>query len=370
MSNKIEESASMVVAALANQLKADGVDVVSLSIGDTHFPLDRALQAGISEAMSTNRTHYSLAQGEMDLRNAVSRSYKGTYLSDEIIISHGVKNGLYSYFLATERQSVCAIEPAWLGYKGLCRLAGKNYYGVNRYQNNWLESLKDSEFDILIICNPNNPDGYVYRDSELQTILEIVKDKGAELLIDEIYKFFSYDHAVDSMARFRGLKNVVLFDGFSKSHAMTGLRVGYIASKNESLCQQIIKVQQNTITCVNTISQYGLSQINELDRVVSGYAAYYEKNRSLVSEIIPELLPFTPAGGFYYFFDLGLLGIKLDAKDFCTGLLEHEAVALIPGGAYGSGFDDYVRLSFCVDTEELKKGLNRLNSYIEKCKEL
>jgi aspartate/methionine/tyrosine aminotransferase len=368
MNGKLEDSASMEVAALANKLKVDGVDVVSLAIGDTHFRLSSEIQERIKDAMLLNLTHYSLAQGEVELREGISKSYGNAYSSDEIVITHGVKNGLYSYLLATERSRVCAIEPAWLGYKGLCTLARKEYIGLNRKSENWIERLSKLDFDILLLCSPNNPDGYVYSNEELEKIYTIASSKGAEIVLDEIYKSFVYGKTISGVSSFHGNDRVVLLDGFSKSHAATGLRVGYLATKDRLLCREIVKIQQNAITCVNTISQHGLRDFGELDQVVEGYIQYYSKNRSLVAEYLPEMRNFEPQGGFYYFFDLRKFGIELSAKEFCKGLLASVAVALIPGDAYGTGFDTYVRLSFCVDTADLTKGLIRLKKHIEKCK--
>lgn len=361
--NNLPKSASMEVSAQAKALAASGIDIISLSIGDTHFPLPDFVQNRIQTAMESELTHYASAQGEHELRVSLCNYYKGAYEPEEFVITHGVKNGMMGYLMATAAQQILVVEPAWLGYEGLCILAGKSYKGLAHAVPDFTGQLKAQDFDALILCSPNNPDGHIFSEALLEEIYEICRSKNADLLIDEIYRMYDYSTG-PGCATLHGREGVVVFNGFSKSHAATGLRLGFFASKKPSDIANVVKIQQNSITCPSTITQHGFVNFADGSEEVLKFKEYYAENKVLVKEIIPELALFEPQGGFYYFIDLKRLGINRSAVEFCTLALQLIQVAFVPGDAYGTGFENYFRLSFCVDREELREGLNRLKKMI------
>lgn len=366
MSFKIDElpkSASMEMSALAKQLKAEGKSIISLSIGDTHFPLINAVSEKIASAIQNNHTHYSNAQGELELRESIAEYYGFVYSPDEIVITHGVKNGMLGFLMAQPFKKVAVLEPAWLGYEGLCVMTEKEVQGINIYSPDFMRQIEQADFEALILCAPNNPDGTIFSAQQLENIYKICREKNAILMLDEIYKEYTYDGTVSNDLLY-GKEGVVVFNGFSKSHAATGLRIGYFLSKDPAHISGVVKVQQNAITCPSVPTQHGFVKFENVSQEVATFRNYYQGNREVVKEVIPQLGIFEPAGGFYYFIDLQKLGVELTDVEFCKKALNEVGVALVPGSAYGKNLEHYVRLSFCIDREELKEGLNRLKTLI------
>jgi aspartate/methionine/tyrosine aminotransferase len=144
---------------------------------------------------------------------------------------------------------------------------------------------------------------------------------------------------------------------------MTGFRIGYMLVKDEGIRKSISALNQNTITCAPAISQYlSLGYVEAMPEVAK-FSEYYLENRSLVLEVFPEWEAFAPDGGFYFFVNLAIYGIE-DAGTFCTACLKKAHVALVPGSAYGTGFDSWMRLSFSLDRDQLRKALNALRQFI------
>jgi aspartate/methionine/tyrosine aminotransferase len=156
---------------------------------------------------------------------------------------------------------------------------------------------------------------------------------------------------------------LIIGNGFSKSHAITGFRVGYLLCNDQALKNRMLTMQQNLATCVPASSQYALVDAHLADTEIAENAAYYKLNRNLVIDIFPEWEPYKPQGGFYYFIDLQLYGIT-DAQQFCEKLLYDTGIAVVPGAAYGKGFDSYSRLSFSFDNKLLEEALMKLKNYL------
>lgn len=350
----------MEVSKLAKKLSSEGKEIVNLSLGDTHFKMSDFLKGKIFEGIELGFTHYDKALGLDVLKNNIADAYK--VLPSNVVVSNGVKNVLYSFLLTQSNKKVGVLEPAWLGYKGICHLTNTNYIPISYKKNNFLKNLEATEFDHLIICSPNNPDGKVFSVKEIDSMMQIIKRKNATLILDEIYKDFIYEgnHCFE---KYYGDKNVITLNGFSKSHAVTGLRVGFGIIHSKSTLDLINRIQQNIFTCSNTVSQYALSFFRENTKVVGEYKSYYEDNRDYVLKELPELYRFKPNGGFYFFFPPSIFGIIENAQEFCKNVLNKIGVALIPGEAYGLGSKEYVRMSFCVDKSELIKGVKKLKTY-------
>lgn len=364
--NTLKPSASMSISKMAEALKKKGETVYSLSIGDTHFPPPKLIRNRLINAVQDGKTHYTEAQGVFEFREVISAYYDEIYSPDEIIISSGLKEALYILLLSLAVKKVCVLEPAWLGYQATCVLTGKECISINYYDPNWLSHLKAIDFDAVLICSPNNPDGKIFDRSTALLLKEIIQQKNAYIIIDEIYRIYDYrDEVTNAMKIFYGEDKAIIANGLSKSHAMTGLRIGFLLSTNKALISRMIMVQQNLSTCANSLGQYaGIGFTEALDDVTE-YKNYYKQNRDIVIQSIPELKPFLPDGGFYFFFDLKVFK-KQDADEFCKKLLIEEKIGLVPGSAYGKSFTDWVRLSFSIDKEQLKKALIKLNRYLKK----
>jgi aspartate/methionine/tyrosine aminotransferase len=316
-------------------------------------------------AIENGKTHYTEAKGLYEFRKKIAEHYNDLFNPDEIIISSGLKEALYVLLLSLDTKTVCVLEPAWLGYQATCILAEKEYKPISLYDDLWIERLAETEFDTLLICSPNNPDGKVFDESTIRVIKSIVEQKDAYLIIDEIYNQYMYiDNISGNVKYLYDYPKVIIANGLSKSHAMTGIRIGYLLTHCSDLMTRMILVQQNLSTCPTSIGQY--AGVNFIDALVEvkNFHEYYKINRSIVVEMIPELKQFIPDGGFYYFFDLKKFG-RSNGDLFCNEILETEKRALVPGSAYGQSFEDWVRLSFSVEREYLKVALVKLNNFLK-----
>lgn len=354
----------MSVAKKAADMSKAGEIVFSLSIGDSHFSPPDIMCKSMISAIENGKTHYTEATGVYEFRKKIAEYYNDLFTPEEIIVSSGLKEALYVLLLSLDAKTICVLEPAWLGYQATCLLAEKKYEPISLYDDLWLRKLAETEFDALLICTPNNPDGKVFEESTIRTIKSIVEKKNAYLIIDEIYNQYIYsDNISENIKNLYDYPKVIIANGLSKSHAMTGIRIGYLLTHCSDLMKRMVLVQQNLSTCPNSIGQYaGIHFIDALVEV-SNFREYYKINRSIVVDVIPQLKQFIPDGGFYFFFDLKKFE-KSNGDSFCNEILETEKIALVPGSAYGQTFQDWVRLSFSVDREYLKAALIKLNQFL------
>lgn len=362
----MKESASMEITRIAKSYSSQGFKVFTLSIGDTHFGLPEPIKLRLKKALQDNHTHYLDSKGLPDLRKDIAQfEFQGAYSPDEILIVPGVKQGLYYFLNAIEGKKIAILEPAWLGYHAICKIAGKEIIPINIKIQGWLNKLSTISFDALVVCTPNNPDGTVFSETEIKQLASYCDKNQACLIFDEIYAEYSFGQSVKSILKpYYSGKNVVVINGFSKAYAATGLRIGYVATHNPVWSKRMNAIHQNTATCTNSLAQFAFLNYPESHSIVQQYASYYRENRDLVCEIIPELENIKPQGGFYFFIDLNLFGIS-DAEEFSRKILTEIKIALVPGSAYGTGFDSYVRLSYSLDRDELREGIIMLKKYLQ-----
>ena len=360
--SKLELSASMEITRIANVKKQNGEEVYTLSIGDTHFTLPKSISKRLTKLPELS-THYSSGQGIFELRESISKVYDNYHPKDVLIVP-GLKQGLYYALEAINKNKLVVLEPAWLGYKATATLSGYDYLGINSYQKNWLSKLSTVDIDVLLLCEPNNPDGKIYSKDTLFKIKAIVEQKKSWLIIDNIYQRFSYDNNVSEIINlFKDYPKLIIGNGFSKSHAMTGFRLGYLLSKDPTLIDIMTKIQQNLATCPSTFAQYLLTP-NIHPPEIAVFSEYYTTNRVEVLNVFPEWEEFLPKGGFYFFVNLSIYGIK-DAEKFCLYAINHHGIAMVPGIAYGEDFSSYIRISFSIERSLLIKGLRKLKEIIK-----
>ena len=357
----LKPSASMEVTRIAGELKKQGRKVYPLSAGDTHFPPPKSIIDRLDQ-LPVAYSHYTNAEGIDDLRVQIAQHYEG-YNASDVVIVPGLKQGLYYALEALQLKSLCILEPAWLGYEATAILANYNTVCINTYKTDWKIKLQSTAFDVIIICSPNNPDGNIMTHDDIEAIINACTKNKAWIITDFIYDKYLYKGDIESHKPLLSYPSLIIGNGYSKSHAVTGFRAGYLICNDTSVNKRIVTLQQNLATCVPAISQYALLNADDANEEISQNAAYYSKNKELILEIFPEWQPFEPQGGFYFFIDLSIYGIQ-DGKEFCEKLLTKTGVALVPGAAYGQGFESYVRLSFSIDKEVLKEGLIAMKNYL------
>lgn len=348
---------------MAKAIKDEGRLVYTLSIGDTHFSLPKSLSDELQNLPEAS-SHYGPAQGLLNLRESLAQRYS-RYQTDEVVIVPGLKQGFFYALESIEATKVAVLEPSWLGYQATCTLVGCDYIPVNMHMSNWLDTFRELDFDTFMLCSPNNPDGSILSESDILEIREIIESKNAWVLLDVIYERYAYDgiDMFDTLEPLLSYPKVIIGNGFSKSHAMTGYRVGYLLIKDQNVLSNVLKIQQNLATCTSSHAQHLLS-LNPDPKEIRSFAEYYQLNRETVLGIFPEWSKYKPKGGFYFFVDLSIYGIS-DASEFCLKALEKDGIAMVPGAAYGTGFDSYVRISFSLDRTELEEALNKLKNVIK-----
>lgn len=358
---KIAPSASMEVTRIAKEMRREGKEVFTLSIGDTHFSPPEAIQKRL-QTLPADYSHYTDGDGIPELRAVIAELYPG-YEAQDVVLVPGLKQGLFYLMSVLPISRVLLPEPAWLGYHTIVNLAGKEFTALNLYEDRWTDQMANADFDAMLVCHPNNPDGKMFSPEELRLIRQAAEKNRAWIITDEIYAAYTYTEGGDIASAFEGYERLIRCNGMSKSHAMTGFRIGYMLVKDASVRKSISALNQNTITCTPAISQYLSLGYAEALPEVATFSAYYRENRALVLEHFPEWAPYAPDGGFYFFVNLAGYGIQ-DAGAFCTECLKKAHVALVPGSAYGTGFDSWVRLSFSLDREQLRKALLALRKFI------
>lgn len=351
---------------IANEI--DGV--IKLTIGELDFNTPDDVKTAAINAIKENKTRYTKNAGIDELRTAISKQYDSLYTEEEIILTVGTTEALSILIQAVIEQGddVMIPTPGYVGYEPLIHLQQGTVSYLDMTKTDFkitkesLENQYHSKVKMMIITNPNNPTGQVLSRTEMDTIAEFVSHHDILLVADEIYSetseeftsFSSYDLLKD---------NLIILNGFSKSHAMTGFRIGYLlAPKNLAL--ELIKIHQYNVTSTSTISQY--AALRAMDSPTDYLKETLKHRRELVLNCLDKLsLNYVPpSGAFYVFFDIS--STSLNSEEFCLKFLKEHKVALIPGQYFLGNHDTYVRLSYAVDEASLLKALQQLEIFIKK----
>ena len=364
-------------------LKAEGKPLISLSVGEPDFPTPAPIREAAKKALDDGWTHYGSNRGAPGLRKIIAEQLeKSTGVSYdpawEIIVACGGAEALNNTILAFvgKGDEVIIPTPAFVSYKNLTILAG----GVPVLIP--LDPEKDFQPDpeeiarhitprtkMIILNNPNNPTGAVYKREVLEKIAELAVRNDLLMLSDEMYSRLVYDGTeFVSMASFPGMKErTIIVNGFSKTYAMTGWRLGYLAAP-KALADVIIKVHQYSTTCSPTFIQMGLAEAledpeteKETCAMIERFAARRKLLLSLVSEV-PKVRAVRPVGAFYLMLDVS--GTGLDGMTFAMRLLEEKYVATVPAVGLDEASGRFIRISYAAAEENLKEGIARMKEFV------
>lgn len=357
-------------------------DVINFTIGDPDIPTPTGIVDAAYEAIKNGRTHYSANLGIDQLRRAIAENIKKehdcSYSDDEIIITIGAMEALYLSLMATvdSGDEVIIFAPYWKNYENMVRLCGGKAVIVKSCQKyGFIPQIKDVENAItdktrvIIINSPNNPTGVIYEKSFLFRIIELAKEKSIIIISDEVYRSIIFtDEAPSSIIEFPDIKkNAILINSMSKAFAMTGWRVGYAAGDKEVIKAMMV-FQQNMANCAPTPSQYAAFEaVSHLKKYSNEVCTVFRKRRDVFMEEINKISKLSIQkcnATFYSFIDVSETG--MDGERFAYELLEKEHVAVIPGIAFGKGYENYVRIAFTLDEEKIRIGINRLAEFIDK----
>lgn len=371
--DKVRESATIAVADRAKQLRAEGVDVVDLSGGDPQFDTPAHIVTEAINAIRRGDTHYAPSRGIPALLKAVQRKLaddNGVECGlDEIIVTPGGKHAIYSTLVATVEagDQVILLSPAWVSYEPSVRLAGGEpvYAPLQadefRITPEVLRSVDAPRAKVLIFNTPNNPTGRVATREEIEAVAEFAEERDLLVISDELYEKLLYDGREHiSLASLPGMRDrTVTVNGVSKSYAMTGWRLGYLAAPR-ALTSQILKVHQHSVTTAATFTQAAaVAALEGPQGVVAEMLAEYDRNRALVVKALNSLpgvnCP-TPEGAFYAFPKVD----SADSLEYAQCLLDGAGVALTPGVAFGPTGEGRVRISFATSPALLENAFERM----------
>ncbi|MDY4720342.1 pyridoxal phosphate-dependent aminotransferase [Clostridium paraputrificum] len=388
----ITPSITLAITAKAKELKGAGVDVVSFGAGEPDFNTPKNIMEAAIKSMEEGKTKYTPTSGIIELREAICKKLKEDnnlhYNSNQIIVSTGAKQCLADAFMAilNPGDEVIVPIPYWVSYPELIKLAdGMPVFVEGKEENDYkytLESLNkvvNNNTKAIIINSPNNPTGTVYSIEELKEIAEFAKKHDLIIISDEIYEKLIYDgkkHVSVASLSEDAYNRTIVINGFSKSYAMTGWRLGYAAG-NAEVIKLMTSVQSHVTSNANSIAQYaGVEALNGPKDEIEKMVGKFEERRNLMIDRIKNITGLSvirPEGAFYVMINLeDYLGKSINENvinnsvDFSRELLEHEKVAVIPGSAFG--LDKYIRLSYATSEELILKGLDRIESFLNKLK--
>ena len=388
----ITPSITLAITAKAKELKGAGVDVVSFGAGEPDFNTPKNIMDAAIKSMEEGKTKYTPTSGIIELREAICKKLKEdnnlSYNSNQIIVSTGAKQCLADAFMAilNPGDEVIVPIPYWVSYPELIKLAdGVPVFVEGKEENDYkytLESLNKVVNDntkAIIINSPNNPTGTVYSIDELKEIAEFAQKHDLIIISDEIYEKLLYDgkkHVSVASLSEDAYNRTIVINGFSKSYAMTGWRLGYAAG-NAEVIKLMTSVQSHVTSNTNSIAQYaGVEALNGPKDEIEKMVKKFEERRNLMIDRIKSITGLSiirPEGAFYVMINLeNYLGKSINENvinnsvDFSRELLEHEKVAVIPGSAFG--LDKYIRLSYATSEELILKGLDRIESFLNKLK--
>ncbi|MFZ6032885.1 MAG: pyridoxal phosphate-dependent aminotransferase [Melioribacter sp.] len=387
--NRAVASLTMQIAQRAIELRAQGEDIVDFSVGEPDFPTPDNIKNAAIKAIELNLTKYTANTGILELRKAIAdkleRDNGLSYSPDEIIVSNGAKQCVYNAIqaLVGENDDVLIPAPYYVSYPEMVKLAGGNPVFINtsvetgfKLTPELLESSLTPKTKMLILCNPSNPTGSVFHESELNALKETFRKGNYLILTDEIYEKIIYDGigflSVASLGE-EIKKRTILVNGHSKAYSMTGWRIGYAAAERE-IIKAMAKVQSHSTSNASTVSQYAaLEALKGPQESVEIMRKEFEKRRDFLFEelnSIEGIFTSKPEGAFYVFPDVSYyLGKKFKDKiiggvfEFSLFLLNEARVVVVPGIAFGN--QNCIRISFSTSMDRIAEGIKRIKNALE-----
>ena len=394
LSNRLQRlapSATLAMSQKSAEMKAQGIDVINMSVGEPDFNTPDAIKEAAKKAVDDNYSRYSPVPGYADLRQAIVNKLKNEngldYSLNEILVSNGAKQSVCNTVMAlvNEGEEVIIPAPYWVSYPQMVLLAGGKPVIVEagfeqefKLKPEQLEAAITPNTRMIILCSPSNPTGSVYNREELQALAEVIlRHEDLFVLADEIYEHINYIGKHESIAQFPGMKErSIIVNGVSKAYAMTGWRIGYIAAP-EWIVKGCNKLQGQYTSGPCSVSQKAAEFAYVSDQqCVEDMRQAFERRRDLIVKLakeIPGLEVNVPQGAFYLFPKCSSLYGKSDGEtvinnstDFAMYLLEKGHVATVGGDAFGD--PDCFRMSYATSDENIVEAMRRIKEAVERLK--
>jgi aspartate aminotransferase len=389
--SRFSEPETLKMAKLGRELRAKGIDIIDLSLGEPDFDTPDHIKESAKKAIDDNWSHYTPVSGFPDLRQAICEKLKRDngldYKPEEIVASTGAKQSLANVILALvdDGDEVIIPTPYWVTYSELVKIARGKVVEVHTTLESkfkitaaQLEAAITPKSKVFLFSSPCNPSGAVYSKDELEALAVVFrKHPGIAIISDEIYEYINYIGKHESIAQFSDLKNrIIIVNGLSKGFAMTGWRLGYIAAPVE-IAKATEKLQGQFTSATNSITQKAAVTALTADlrpsfAMVDEFTRRREKTMDLVGKI-PGIKTFKPEGAFYIFPDISSYFGKTDgenkisnANDLCMYLLNTAHVSSVMGDAFGE--PNCIRFSFANSMANIEKAWGRISSALAKLK--
>lgn len=355
--------------------------VISLGVGEPDFETPYHIREAGIQALQSGKTFYTSNSGLMPLRQEIASYAKRKMGLDydpasEIMVTVGGSEAIDVALrtIINPGDEIIYIEPSFVSYMPCIKMAdgvpvpielkAENQFRLTKEE---LEAAITPKSKALILIYPNNPTGAIMEREDLEPLLEVIQKHHLLVISDEIYSELTYGKEHVSIASLPGMKDyTIVINGFSKSYAMTGWRLGY-ALGNREIIKQMVKVHQYAIMCAPTVSQYAaVAAMHNGDKDVEYMRESYNQRRRYLHHELERLnLPcFMPEGAFYMFPDIREFGMT--SEEFALDLLNEEKVAVVPGSAFGECGEGFIRISYAYSIDELKEALRRIEKYLKK----
>ncbi len=377
----IDESVTLDITSKAKKMLKEGVDVVNFAAGEPDFDTPAHIKAAAIKAINEGFTKYTPSSGIQELKEAIAQKFKKDnsidYSSSQIVVSSGAKHSIYNVFqtVCDEGDEVIIPSPYWLSYPAMVKLAGAKPVIVETNRDNDFKATKKElaskitkKTKCLVLNSPSNPTGSLYELEELKFIAGLAVKYRFFVISDEIYEKLVYDNknhvSIASLGK-EIYDLTITVNGVSKSYSMTGWRIGYAAGPTDVM-KAVSNLQSHATSNPSSISQKAAQAALTQDQdCVSKMKVEFQKRRDLmVSRInrIKKISCINPKGAFYVFCDISEL--NEGSVMLSNALLDEAKVAVIPGEPFGQ--DSFVRLSFATGMDNIKKGMDRLEEWVNK----
>ena len=389
--NRLAPSATLAMSQKSSEMKAQGVDVINLSVGEPDFNTPDHIKEAAKKAIEDNFSRYSPVPGYPELRKAIVAKLKNEngldYSMSEILVSNGAKQSVCNTVMAlvNDGEEVIIPAPYWVSYPQMVKLAGGTPVIVNagfdqdfKMTPEQLEAAITPKTRMLILCSPSNPTGSVYSKEELEALAEVIKrHEGLYVLADEIYEHINYVGHHESIAQFPGMKErAIIVNGVSKAYAMTGWRIGFIAAP-EWIIKGCNKLQGQYTSGPCSVSQKAAeAAYTTSQECVETMRKAFERRRDLIVSLakeIPGLEVNFPQGAFYLFpkcssfYGKSYEGRKIETStDLAMFLLEEGHVATVGGDAFGD--PECFRMSYATSDDNIREAMRRIKETLAKLK--
>jgi aspartate aminotransferase len=372
---KITESATLRISNLASELKNQGKDIISFSLGEPDFRTPGHIIEAAKASLERGETHYTPSPGIPELRKVIAEKLKTEnrleVKSENIIVTPGAKQAIFEAMLSVLQEGDEAIlfDPAWVSYDPCISLAGARTV--------WAPTAVDDGFKpvdiadhitkktkIIVINSPCNPTGGVYDRRTLKEIADIAVDKNILVLSDEIYEKIIYDKEHISIGSMDGMQDLTItVNGFSKAYAMTGWRLGYVSAPKE-IYEQMLKIHSHSVSQATSFVQYaGIVALQGDQKCVTDMVREFRERRDLIVKGLNNIgiKCTTPDGAFYAFADVSKYG---SGEKVAELLLNKAYVATTPGSAFGEAGNDFIRISYATSQQRIKEALKRIEALL------